>query len=176
MFDPGVPDTFVDLFARWGLEIGRHPLADPISNVGGEVLSPLVRRSNGQLPAGMPITESLVEVFFPGAASIGALRSKAAAPLEGLIDLAPLAVTTSGSWQETDPAQPDSTRTRRAAPPSRSPSPSRHRVPWMAQSATHRPDSWSSEIRTSPPTGTSPASTTRTFCSTPSPGWQRTST
>ena len=106
MFDPGVPDTFVDLFARWGLEIGRHPLADPISNVGGEVLSPLVRRSNGQLPAGMPITESLVEIFFPGAASIGALRSQAAAPPEGLIDLAPLAVTTSGSWQETDPAQP----------------------------------------------------------------------
>ena len=110
MFDPGTPGSFLDLFVRWGVQIGRHSVADPISNVGGEVLTPLAQRSNGQFPAGpnaMTINSPLNVVFFPGVTTVEPVASTEGMSQQGPLSIVPIAVTTPGSWLETDPDRPE---------------------------------------------------------------------
>ena len=106
MFDPGAPDSFVRLIARWGVKLGSHSIADVVSNVGGEALSPLAQRSNAQFPTRTPggtITDRLTVAFFPDVTSVETVLPLEEMPPDELISVDPLAITTPGSWIESDP-------------------------------------------------------------------------
>ena len=48
MFDPGLPDGFNALIAPYGVVIGDTMVADAVSNVAGEMLTPMLQKANGQ--------------------------------------------------------------------------------------------------------------------------------
>ena len=100
--DPNTPITFVDFLARWGVRVGKESVADAISNVGGNLLTPLLQRSNVQYStaSGSGIVDKLDVTFFPDVTSI-----QRALPIEDMpphIRIFPLGVTTPVSWLETD--------------------------------------------------------------------------
>ena len=102
LFDPGSPPSYGELFATWGLNIGTEDLADSVSNVSGNLLTPLVQRTNGQFvddPAA-EITKHLNVTFFPGATYISSSMPGADVPPH--LAILPLALTTPASWVERD--------------------------------------------------------------------------
>ena len=108
LFDPGTPRSFVQLFAQWGVVIGSASVADAISNVAGQELTPLLQRANSQyftssspLTEGIPIMDQIDITFFPEATSIEPLIPVGDMP--PYIRLAPLGITTPASWLENDP-------------------------------------------------------------------------
>ena len=107
LFDPTTPDSFVQLLSQWGVTLGGHSIADAISNVAGQALTPLAQKANAQyLPdsiADIEITDQLDVTFFPGATSIDP-----SIPLEDMppqIRILPLAISTPASWLETNPEE-----------------------------------------------------------------------
>ncbi|MDA0770851.1 MAG: hypothetical protein BZY79_03140 [SAR202 cluster bacterium Casp-Chloro-G4] len=108
LFDPNTPSSFVELFVQWGVVIGNFSVADPVSNVAGQELTPLLQKDYGQyftstspLSEGIPITDQIRVSFFPDAASLEPLI-----PVEEMppyLRLAPLGVTTGASWLEPNP-------------------------------------------------------------------------
>ena len=100
LFDPGTPDTFLDLISPWGVTMGRHSIADAVSNVAGRMLTPLVQRSNAQYGPDAAIVGQLDVTFFPAVTSIEpVLPPDEMPPFIGFI---PLARTTPASWLETN--------------------------------------------------------------------------
>ncbi len=102
LFDPGSPRSYAELFATWGLNIGTEDLADSVSNVSGNLLTPLVQRTNGQFvddPA-VEITKHLNVTFFPGATYVSS--SMPGADVPPWLAILPLALTTPASWVERD--------------------------------------------------------------------------
>lgn len=102
LFDPGSPRSYAELFATWGLNIGTEDLADSVSNVSGNLLTPLVQRTNGQFvddPA-VEITRHLNVTFFPGATYVSS--SMPGADVPPWLAILPLALTTPASWVERD--------------------------------------------------------------------------
>ena len=102
LFDPGAPRSYAELFAIWGLNIGTEDLADSVSNVSGNLLTPLVQRTNGQFvddPA-VEITKHLNVTFFPGATYVSSTMPGADVPPQ--LAILPLALTTPASWVERD--------------------------------------------------------------------------
>ena len=115
LFDPTTPDTFNLLVSQWGLllatrdlETGeRLSIADAVSNVAGEELTPLLQRANVQYSTstspstpGIPIADQIDVTFFPEATSVDRLI-----PLEEtppFVRILPIAMTTPASWLETD--------------------------------------------------------------------------
>ena len=71
LFDPGTPQSFVDLISKWGIRLGQHRVADAISNVAGEMLTPLAQKANKQYTSsavtGVGITDQIDVTFFSGA-------------------------------------------------------------------------------------------------------------
>ena len=104
MFDPNTPDSFVDLLHTWGVTLGRKSIADAVSNLYGETLTPLLQRTNGQYTSGditgIGIADQIDGTFFPGATSVDLLIPREA--LTPRIGFTPLALTTPASWLETD--------------------------------------------------------------------------
>ena len=100
LFDPETPDSFVDLISRWGATLGRRSIADTVSSVAGEKLTPLVQRTNGQYIPGVPITDPLDVTFFRGVTSVESVIPPAELP--PFIRFTPLAMTTPASWLEAD--------------------------------------------------------------------------
>ncbi len=101
----GIPPTFSELLGQWGIKVGSHRVADLVSNIGGEVLTPLIQRANSQYRPNddTQITDQLDNTFFPEATSIETVL-----PLEDMppfIRFIPLAFTTPLSWLETDPEE-----------------------------------------------------------------------
>jgi hypothetical protein len=111
MFDPSEPgtlDSFVGMFAIWGVVIGNLSVADAVSNVAGQKLTPLLKKANAQyftstnpLTQGIPITDQIDVTFFPEATSLEPLIPPQEMP--PFVRLAPLGITTPASWLESNP-------------------------------------------------------------------------
>ena len=102
LLDPDSPNSFATFFARWGVVIGNRTVADAVSNVAGEPLTPLLQRANGAYVGapeqGIRIVEQIDVTFFPEAAPVSPLL-----PLDEMprhIAFTPLAATTPVSWLE----------------------------------------------------------------------------
>ena len=102
LLDPDAPDSYRKLLAVWGLAVGKHRIADLISNVAGESTTPMVQRSNAQFGTsgltGINIADQLNNVFFADATAV-----LPAIPLEDLpafMSYTGLARTTPASWME----------------------------------------------------------------------------
>ncbi len=108
LFDPNTHRTFAEFFAQWGILIGGNTIADVVSNVAGQELTPLLQKSNGQyftsasqITQGIPIADQIEVSFFPDATALEPLI-----PVEEMppyIQIIPLAMTTPASWLEKDP-------------------------------------------------------------------------
>jgi ABC-type uncharacterized transport system involved in gliding motility auxiliary subunit len=105
LLDPGIPSTYRQFINRWGIQIYNESVADVVSNVGGESLTPMIQRTNGQfLPSsvtGLPIVDDLDVIFFPGTTALGLVVPQADFPL--YINYTPLAMSTPASWLELNP-------------------------------------------------------------------------
>ena len=108
MYDPGVPDGFNVILATYGLAIGEQPVADAVSNVGGEMLTPMLQKANGQLAgssiSGIGIVDEISVSFFPEVGSIISLVHKDDLPAH--IRFTEIGITTPASWLETDSDSP----------------------------------------------------------------------
>ena len=100
LFDPGTPDSFLELISPWGIEMGRHSIADAVSNVAGRMLTPLVQRSNAQYGPDAAIVGQLDVTFFPAVTSIQPTLPPDEVP--PFIRFVLLARTTPASWLETN--------------------------------------------------------------------------
>ena len=100
LFDPGTPASYVELFATWGLNIGAEDLADSVSHVSGNLLTPLVQRTNGQFvdDPTVGIAKHLNVTFFPGATYVSSTMTGGDIP--PWLSILPLALTTPASWIE----------------------------------------------------------------------------
>ncbi len=105
LLDPNPPQSFVDLLEPWGATVAEHGIADAISNVAGEALTPLVQSANGQFLSvlDLGITDRLDVVFFPEAAAVAATLPPAEMPPH--VTFSALARTTPASWMETNPEE-----------------------------------------------------------------------
>lgn len=105
LLDPGTPPTYRQFINRWGIQIFDDSVADVVSNVGGELLTPMLQRTNGQFVpnslTGVPIVDDLDVIFFPGATALG--LSVPAEDFPPYITYSALARSTPASWLETNP-------------------------------------------------------------------------
>jgi len=105
LLDPGIPSTYRQFINRWGIQIYNESVADVVSNVAGESLTPMIQRTNGQfLPSsvtGLPIVDDLDVIFFPGSTALGLVVPQADFP--AYIDYTPLVMSTPASWLEINP-------------------------------------------------------------------------
>ena len=106
LYDPATPDNFNRLISQWGVfatkdfDTGKPlSIADAVSNVAGEELTPLLQRANVQYststsPAtpGIPIADQIDVTFFPEAAAIDMLAPAQEMPPS--VRILPIAMTT----------------------------------------------------------------------------------
>ena len=108
MFDPGLPDGFNALIAPYGVVIGDKMVADAVSNVAGEMLTPMLQRANGQYATsnqtGIRIADKIGVTFFPEAGSIDSIINPDDMPPH--IKFNAIGFTTPASWLETNPENP----------------------------------------------------------------------
>ena len=115
LFDPATPDTFNFLVAQWGILLAtRDPstnkplsIADAVSNVAGEELTPLLQKANVQYSTstspttpGIPIADQIDVTFFPEAAAVDRLIPVEDTP--PFVRILPIAMTTPASWLESN--------------------------------------------------------------------------
>lgn len=105
LLDPEIPSTYRQFINRWGIQIYNESVADVVSNVAGESLTPMIQRTNGQfLPSsvtGLPIVDDLDVIFFPGSTALGLVVPQEDFP--PYIIYTPLAMSTPASWLELNP-------------------------------------------------------------------------
>ena len=115
LFDPATPDTFNFLVAQWGLLLAtRDPstnkplsIADAVSNVAGEELTPLLQKANVQYSTstspttpGIPIADQIDVTFFPEVTAVDRLIPVEETP--PFVRISPIAMTTPASWLESN--------------------------------------------------------------------------
>ena len=115
LYDPATPDGFNFLIAQWGVLVAtRDPntnaplsIADAVSNVAGEELTPLLQRANIQYSTstspttqGIPIADQIDVTFFPEAAAVDRLIPPEETP--PFVRILPIAMTTPASWLESN--------------------------------------------------------------------------
>ncbi len=102
MLDPESPQLFKKLFEDWGIILSSDSVADSVSHVGDELLTPLIQKANGQFYAdeSIPIAKDLDTVYFPGVSAINTMLPNFDLPNS----LKPTTIikTTPASWIETD--------------------------------------------------------------------------
>ena len=105
LLDPDPPGSFAFVFQTWAIGFGRESIADAVSNVGGELLTPMIQRTNGQFPSSeltrVSIADQIGVIFFPEVTSVSLTVPRA--DLTSEISFAPLALTTPASWLESNP-------------------------------------------------------------------------
>ena len=105
LLDPDPPESFASVFQMWAVGFGRDSIADAVSNVGGELLTPMIQRTNGQFSSSeltkVNIVDQLGVTFFPEVTSVSLTVSSD--DLTSGISFAPLAITTPASWLESNP-------------------------------------------------------------------------
>lgn len=108
LFDPATPGGFNTLIARYGVMVGENMVADAVSNVAGEMLTPMLQKANGQFSTsaqtGVGVADQIGVTFFPEAGSVNALIP--ADDMPSHIKFKPIGITTPASWIETDPENP----------------------------------------------------------------------
>ncbi|MCI0438615.1 MAG: GldG family protein, partial [Chloroflexi bacterium] len=110
LLDPDTPDSFVNLLAQWGVILTRESVADAVSNVAGQALTPMAQRTNGQfvpqtLIQDVNIANQLGVAYFPQASAVFTLVPPEDMPPH--ITFSPLAMTTPASWLESNTEQPN---------------------------------------------------------------------
>ena len=72
MIDPGHCDNLVDYFKKWGVELGKNEIVDPVSKLfGGDLTMPVVT----SFQVKHEITKDFkLPTLFPGARTVGALK------------------------------------------------------------------------------------------------------
>ncbi len=105
LLDTDSPGTYRQFLRRWGVHIFEESVADIVSNVAGELLTPMVQKSNLQFntsgASGIPIADQVNVAFFPGVTAL-----TLALPPEDLppfIQYDTLISSTPASWLETNP-------------------------------------------------------------------------
>lgn len=102
LFDPKTPQSWLDLLATWGITLGNDNIADAVSSVAGQMLTPLVQRANAQFfTSDIPIANPVGVTFFPAVTSVETVVPREDIPF--YIRITPLAFTTPASWLESDP-------------------------------------------------------------------------
>ena len=114
LFDPATPDTFNLLVSQWGVYAAKDfdtgkplSIADAVSNVAGEELTPLLQKANVQYSTstspttqGIPIADQIDVTFFPEVTAVDRLI-----PIEDtppFVRILPIAMTTPASWLESN--------------------------------------------------------------------------
>ena len=93
--DPGAGTAFIEFAKKYGVALGQNVIVDKVSRmVGGDFLMPLVSR----YLVTHPVTKSMKQAtFFPLVRTV----QPSTDTMPGL-DVVPLAMTSEGSWAETD--------------------------------------------------------------------------
>ena len=107
LLDPNPPVKFNGLAALYGIAISSEHVVDAVSNVSGEVLTPMVQKANGQFTtsnsaAGLTIADDISVTIFPDSAAILSPPAEEFA-LRDHIKFTPLGMTTPASWLTADP-------------------------------------------------------------------------
>ncbi len=104
LFDPGTPKLFNNLLNPYGITMGNELISDAVSNVAGEMLTPMLQSANGQYAkseqTGIAIADKISVSFYPESTSIDLTI-----PLEDTpphVKFTPLGLTTPASWLESN--------------------------------------------------------------------------
>ena len=107
LLDPNPPEKFNGLAALYGVAISSEHVVDAVSNVSGEMLTPMVQKANGQFTTsnstpGLTIADDISVTIFPDSAAILSPSAEEFA-LRDHIKFTPLGMTTPASWLTKDP-------------------------------------------------------------------------
>ena len=109
LFDPGVGENFNLLLVQFGFTISQKRIADAVSNVAGQMLTPMLQKANGQFSTsnqiGVGIADQVAVSFFPEAAAVIQMADPADMPPHIQFDT--FGITTPVSWLEDDPENPE---------------------------------------------------------------------
>lgn len=104
LFDPGTPKLFNNILNPYGITMGNELISDAVSNVAGEMLTPMLQSANGQYSkseqTGIAIADKISVSFYPESTSIDLTI-----PLEDTpphVKFTPLGLTTPASWLESN--------------------------------------------------------------------------
>jgi|TARA_B110000263_G_C15284320_1_gene499949 ABC-type uncharacterized transport system involved in gliding motility auxiliary subunit len=104
LFDPGTPESFNDILAPYGISMGNELVSDAVSNVAGEMLTPMLQSANGQYSknnqTNISIADKISVTFYPESTSINMTIPQDDIPPH--VKFTPLGLTTPASWLETD--------------------------------------------------------------------------
>ena len=104
LFDPGTPVSFNNILIPYGISMSDNLISDAVSNVAGEMLTPMLQSANGQYAkseqTGIPIADKISVTFYPESTSINITISPEDIPPH--VRFTPLGLTTPASWLESD--------------------------------------------------------------------------
>ena len=111
LFDPNVGENFNLLLVQFGFTISQKKISDAVSNVAGQMLTPMLQKANGQFSTsnqiGVGIADQVAVTFFPEAGAIIQMADPADMPPH---------ITTPVSWLEDDPENPEFSTGERMGP------------------------------------------------------------
>jgi ABC-type uncharacterized transport system involved in gliding motility auxiliary subunit len=102
LLDPNPPSHFNDLLSMYGLAVSRQNVADAISNVAGQSLTPMLQKTNAQFATSeinpsVNIVDDIAVAFFPDTGVIDAANEEEF-NLRAQLNYYPFARTTPVSW------------------------------------------------------------------------------
>ena len=118
LFDPNVGENFNLLLVQFGFTISQKKISDAVSNVAGQMLTPMLQKANGQFSTsnqiGVGIADQVAVSFFPEAGAIIQMADPADMPPHIQFDT--FGITTPVSWLEDDPENPEFSTGERMGP------------------------------------------------------------
>ena len=118
LFDPNVGENFNLLLVQFGFTISQKKISDAVSNVAGQMLTPMLQKANGQFSTsnqiGVGIADQVAVTFFPEAGAIIQMADPADMPPHIQFDT--FGITTPVSWLEDDPENPEFSTGERMGP------------------------------------------------------------
>ena len=109
LFNPSVGENFNLLLVQFGFTISEKKIADAVSNVAGQMLTPMLQKANGQFSTsnqiGVGIADQVSVSFFPEASAIIQMVDPADMPPHIQFDT--FGITTPASWLEANPDNPE---------------------------------------------------------------------
>ena len=104
LFDPGTPKLFNNILNPYGITMGNELISDAVSNVAGEMLTPMLQSANGQYAkseqTGIAIADKISVSFYPESTSIDLTIHLEDTPPH--VKFTPLGLTTPASWLESN--------------------------------------------------------------------------
>ena len=118
LFDTNVGENFNLLLVQFGFTISQKKISDAVSNVAGQMLTPMLQKANGQFSTsnqiGVGIADQVAVSFFPEAGAIIQMADPADMPPHIQFDT--FGITTPVSWLEDDPENPEFSTGERMGP------------------------------------------------------------